>query len=212
MSENRKQIDLVIIGAGPAGISTALHLLQIDPRWSDRMVILEKAQHPRHKLCGGGLTYFGLRVLKQLGISNPLPVTHVLVDVLHFRYHDMVFHAQGSPLMVVYHRIEFDDYLVSLARQKGVSIHENERVITFEARDDGVRVETDRDVYQTQAVVCADGSKGVSRRLMINEGSSHTARALETFLPIDERLFTEKPAEVIFDFSPFDQALQGYFW
>jgi flavin-dependent dehydrogenase len=51
-----KDIDLIIIGSWPAGISTALHLLQQDPGWAGRMIVLEKAIHPRHKLCGGRMT------------------------------------------------------------------------------------------------------------------------------------------------------------
>ena len=50
-----RQVDLLIIGSGPAGCSTALHLARLDPALARRTVILEKAEHPRHKLCGGGL-------------------------------------------------------------------------------------------------------------------------------------------------------------
>jgi hypothetical protein len=39
---------VAIVGAGPAGLSTALHLLQIDPSWAERMLVLEKAAHPRN--------------------------------------------------------------------------------------------------------------------------------------------------------------------
>ena len=47
--------DILIIGAGPAGLSTALHLAQLAPELVGRTLILEKAHHPRPKLCGGGL-------------------------------------------------------------------------------------------------------------------------------------------------------------
>ena len=50
-----EEVDVVIVGGGPAGVSTALHLLQLDPGWAGRMVVLEKAAHPREKLCGGGM-------------------------------------------------------------------------------------------------------------------------------------------------------------
>jgi len=40
-----RDIDLIIIGSGSAGISTALHLLQQDPGWADREIMIEKASH-----------------------------------------------------------------------------------------------------------------------------------------------------------------------
>ncbi|MEA2008878.1 MAG: hypothetical protein U9O54_07135 [Chloroflexota bacterium] len=61
-----KHVDLLIIGAGPAGTSTALHLLQINPNWASRMLVIEKATHPREKLCAGGLTKLGIHVLEDL--------------------------------------------------------------------------------------------------------------------------------------------------
>jgi flavin-dependent dehydrogenase len=70
---------LIIIGAGPAGLSTALHLLRIDPAWADRLVVLDRAAHPRHKLCGGGVTRLGLGYLRGLGLPDPLPIPHAPV-------------------------------------------------------------------------------------------------------------------------------------
>jgi flavin-dependent dehydrogenase len=58
-SSQQYEVDLVIVGAGPAGLSTALQLLQLDPNWSGRHVVLEKEEHPRHKLCAGGIMCFG---------------------------------------------------------------------------------------------------------------------------------------------------------
>ena len=75
-----QSVDLLIIGAGPAGLSTAMHLVQQNPHWRYRLRILEKAVHPRDKLCGGGVTRFGLRVLKNLGFRFPLPLSQARVE------------------------------------------------------------------------------------------------------------------------------------
>ena len=66
-----ENIDLVIVGAGPAGCATALHLLDADPSWADRMLILERAVHPRDKLCGGALSELALQELRSLGLQLP---------------------------------------------------------------------------------------------------------------------------------------------
>ena len=41
--------DILIVGSGPAGTSTALHLVKSDPSWAGRIVIVDKAVHPRDK-------------------------------------------------------------------------------------------------------------------------------------------------------------------
>jgi len=38
--ESAEDIDLIIVGSGPAGLSTALHLIKNDPSWGKRMVVL----------------------------------------------------------------------------------------------------------------------------------------------------------------------------
>ncbi len=43
--------DIIIIGAGPAGLPTALHFAQDFPHFATRVLILDKARHPRPKLC-----------------------------------------------------------------------------------------------------------------------------------------------------------------
>jgi len=71
--------DLIIVGAGPAGISTALHLARLAPEIIPHTLILEKAHHPRHKLCGGGLLPDAEVILRRLGLDSA-EVPHVDVD------------------------------------------------------------------------------------------------------------------------------------
>ena len=47
--------DIIIIGGGPSGLSTALHIARDFPALAPRILILEKARYPRSKLCAGGL-------------------------------------------------------------------------------------------------------------------------------------------------------------
>ena len=58
---------IIIIGGGPAGLSTALHLQRMAPHLTSRVLILEKARYPRPKLCAGALVVDAEVILERLG-------------------------------------------------------------------------------------------------------------------------------------------------
>ena len=57
--------DVVIVGAGPAGIAAAIEL----HRAGRPVVVIDKATFPRDKCCGDGLTTLALRELETLGLD-----------------------------------------------------------------------------------------------------------------------------------------------
>ena len=75
--------DILIIGGGPAGLSTALHLQQMDPLLASHILILEKARYPRSKLCAGALVVDAEVLLERLGLDVG-EVPHVDVDNIQF--------------------------------------------------------------------------------------------------------------------------------
>ena len=48
-----EDVDIIIVGGGPSGSSTALHLERINPKLAQRVLVLEKHKHPREKICTG---------------------------------------------------------------------------------------------------------------------------------------------------------------
>jgi geranylgeranyl reductase family protein len=59
------EADVIVVGAGPAGSTTAYYLAQsgLD------VLLLEKSRFPREKVCGDGLTPRGVRALIAMGIN-----------------------------------------------------------------------------------------------------------------------------------------------
>src|SRR5712671_2888973 len=68
-----RELDLLIVGGGPAGLSTWLHLQREDPDLATRTLLIEKAVYPRDKLCGGGVVPQADQVLCDLGIDLHVP-------------------------------------------------------------------------------------------------------------------------------------------
>ncbi|WP_329158119.1 geranylgeranyl reductase family protein [Streptomyces sp. NBC_01717] len=64
-----EEADVIVVGAGPAGSSAAFHLAKagID------VLLLEKAQFPREKVCGDGLTPRAVYQLIRMGIDIKAP-------------------------------------------------------------------------------------------------------------------------------------------
>jgi len=211
--DNLKTIDLIIIGAGPAGLSTAMHLIQLDPSWRQRLIVLEKAKHPRPKLCGGGITSLGLKTLKELGFSLPLPLPQSRVDNVFLTYRKRKIHVRGKPLFSIFHRPEFDHYLAQQAKDQGVQIQEDEEVKALVIKTGGVIVKTTKGQYKAQVVVGADGVLGITRDYLKQPNSpKRIARTMEVWTKGETASVRFKQKSALFDFTALSENLQGYFW
>jgi flavin-dependent dehydrogenase len=209
------QFDLIIVGAGPAGISTALHLAQLAPEMVPRTLILEKACHPRHKLCGGGLLPDAEVVLNSLGLDSR-EVPHCDVDWAHFDYNGRGMRMRGEKAGAfafrTIRRHEFDAWLAGKARLRGFRILENTAVRGGSVSGPEVVLDTGQGEYRAAVVVGADGSKSVVRRLVVPRETTHTARLLEIVTEPRPEASFHIQANSYFDFIYVPQGIQGYTW
>ena len=106
-----KQVDLLIVGGGPAG-STLAHNLSGSGL---RIAIMDKAAFPRQKVCAGWVTPAVMQEL-QLDLAD-YAHGRVLQAITGFNISQMGqrqvrSHYQGDPVSYGIRRIEFDDYLL----------------------------------------------------------------------------------------------------
>lgn len=204
-------IDVLIIGSGPAGMSTALHLVQQDPSWGERMIVVDKAIHPREKLCGGGITYLGENVLSQLGLG--MEPNNFEVQEVRLVYQDKSYSFRGNPVFRIVHRAEFDHWLVKTGEKRGVEVRQGEAVLDVISHDDYVEVVSENQAYHAKVVVAADGSRSRVRSKLKWDDDSRVARLLEVLTPETKRSSWEfRDGVAVFDFSRMTDGLQGYYW
>lgn len=207
-----QQVDVLIVGSGPSGTSTALHLIKNNPEWAERIVMVDKAVHPREKLCGGGITHLGQNILARLGLD--IETRRFDVHEVRLTYEDKSYSFYGKPVFTIIRRDEFDHSLVKKVEAHGVSVRQGEAVTDIVPHDDYVEVVTEKTTFQAQVVVAADGSRSFVRRRLKWEDDSRVARLIEVLTPENARSQPEfRDGVAIFDFTPMTtHHLQGYYW
>ena len=129
------RVDLVIVGAGPAGFGATLAAMQMGLR----SVTLEQdtlggsiRHHPRGKVI----------------VTHPVDIP--LVGQVRIR------ETTKESLLDFWERVR---------SEQGVRIRESERVERVEREGDGFRVQTSKSAYETRAVLLAVGRRGTPRKL-----------------------------------------------
>lgn len=212
-----ERVELVIVGSGPAGLSTALHLLADDPGWAERMVVIEKGVHPRRKLCAGGITGPGLEILERLGID--LGTQAAPIHQMEVRYGPTARGVPVEPPFQVVCREAFDAALCRLAERRGARIHQGLAIRRLAVREGRIEVATDDRIWSARAVVAADGSNSTVRReahrlgLLPRSPRRPLARLVEQRRPATGLEPQFRDGRALFDFSAArTHGLQGYVW
>lgn len=204
--------DVVIAGAGPAGLATALYLLRERPGMAGRVVLLEKFRHPRFKTCAGGLIPKTLFAMDELGLELDVPSASVIRGLARTPSGDLEV-ERPEPICTVVRRDEFDARLARAARERGAAIAEQCRVQGVEQDADAVRVATDRGTICARVLVGADGSGSRVRAAVFGSRKDTVGRALMTDLPADPQRAAEfRDRRYVFDFRCVAAGVSGYAW
>ncbi|MFZ9176054.1 MAG: NAD(P)/FAD-dependent oxidoreductase, partial [Ilumatobacteraceae bacterium] len=204
--------DVLVVGAGPAGIAAALEL----HRSGLDVLVIDKATFPRDKCCGDGLTTGALRVLESLGFDPALvpswtPTSDVWLRSPSGREMSMPLPIGKGTFAAIAPRLEFDDALVRTAIDRGVRVAQGVAFTQITSmNDDGVVVSVDGlgDV-RCGYVIAADGmwspvrkSLGLSQPGYLGEWHAFRQYASNVTGPAKDRLI------VWFD----SDLLPGYAW
>ncbi len=161
---------MIVVGAGPGGSACAYHLA----RHGARVLLLEKSDFPREKVCGDGLTPRAVKQLVAMGIDTTTPgwTRNRGLRVigggirLELDWPDLTTFPNYGLTRT---RMDFDDLLAGAAKGQGAQLHTGTTVtgpILDERTGRVVGVEAIRgpekepQTYRAPIVVAADGVSG----------------------------------------------------
>lgn len=199
----RRDVEVVVAGAGPAGATVALLLA----RAGVETLVLEKRSFPRDKLCGGFLASRTLGLLEELhGAAWPSGLIH------HGEDRFQLWHAgrlladrRLGDRMAFVQRLEFDEFLARQARQAGAELWEQAELQNLRPTTDGRALElqlADGRELRARWLVGADGVFSRARR-WVDPHWKPGISALELQIPSAEDL----PPRLDFGLFPW-----GYGW
>lgn len=198
--------EVLIVGAGPSGLTTALFLLRARPELRGRILVLERKRFPREKICAGAMGARADRVLKEVGIHVDVPS----VEVAGARVTVPNGSAQRSPggLGRVVRRKEFDARFAELVRERGVAILEDTAVEDIHVGVDEVSVAAGGQQFRGRVLVGADGVGSFVRRWLGLPFGALRARVVE----VDTDRIPGDPPPDILHFDVSNRDIAGYAW
>ncbi len=207
MPTRTDEVDVLVVGAGPAGVAAAMTAHERGLRTR----LVDKATFPRDKTCGDGLTAQALRLLARLGVDAPGLDEFVAVDETVLvspsgRHVELSMPGRGIVSAVV-PRSVLDAALVDRARAVGVDVRDGMPLHDIVAEPDGpVRARVGDDEVVAGVVVAADGHWSTVRRLREPDAPADlgTWHAVRQYF----RSVRDRRQWVLFD----DDLLPGYAW
>ncbi len=157
-----KLYNVIIVGAGPAGISAALSLKK---HGVDGVLVLEKYRFPRYKCCAGYVTHKTLSAYEKAGL-NVKDCNYSLIKDFN------IFYKNKNRLKIANRflytnekidRVELDYGFFKLAKSSGLEISENTTIISHDIENKRVSLSNGR-TFGYNYLVFADGTAGFGSR------------------------------------------------
>ncbi|MGB5981912.1 MAG: geranylgeranyl reductase family protein [Nonlabens sp.] len=202
--ENNTLFDVAIIGTGPAGSMAAYDLAVAGMK----VLIIEKRELPRYKVCGGGFVYRGLRDLP-FNTDEVVDLQFKEVDI-YFDDGSHLIAADDRPVISMVMRDKFDYLLTQKAMENGAVLKQGEKLTALEHQKDQILLATDKNSYLAKTVIAADGAYSPTAKMAGWKNDSRTLiPALEYEIYVTPEEYEKHRHRVRFDMGAVPH---GYGW
>ncbi len=211
------KFDVVIVGAGPAGCSTAIRLAGTGLK----VALLDKSRFPRDKICGDALS---LDVVNQLAILSEtlskdfdqlvekMPSYGVKIFSPNHKHVDVpLFYKDSKNCGYICQRLHFDNFLFEYVKHcPDITIFENCQVTQVKILNNQVFVETADETFYAEIVIGSDGAhSAVAKNLSdFNVDKKHYSAGLRVYFEGVTSFHEEHFIELHF----FKDIIPGYVW
>lgn len=194
-------VDVLVIGAGPAGSSFAYNLKKQNRNAS--VMLLDKADFPRYKTCGGGISK---DVHRYIDFSID-PAVSCELDTISFDLNKQTMSYVMPESLYLVRREDFDNHLVKEAKRAGVNFKPNTKVtnLEFSKTESAWKVTIEgQDPIQANIVILAEGGTGNLAKKLGLDLKLQVVAGLEYEHPV--------PIKEPKLFVSFDHGSHGYSW
>jgi geranylgeranyl reductase family protein len=199
----RADVDVLIVGAGPAG-SVLAYLLARD---GYAVRIIDKATFPREKVCGGGISNKTIELLP-FDISSVVQ-KRIKGAFLTYQNHDAIVKDLDERAGASVLRPDFDNFLLQKAIDAGVTFEGSTEFVKPESLGDRITVTTSRGTIRSRYVVGADGVMSRVRESVFGRGLVTYTPAIEALVSVSADQADRIGNRVLFDFGGMPH---GYGW
>jgi geranylgeranyl reductase family protein len=187
--------DVVVVGGGPAGAAAARAAAEAGAS----TLLLERAEMPRYKRCGGGLIGLSQQLLTAAGLDLAALSRDLVGRVTFTSCGRHGFTRQAPPFLPMVLRSELDAALVHAAADAGAELRTGTTVTGYDQDDAEVRLTTDHGTIRARAVVGADGS-GSRAATHVGVVCEQVDLGMEAELPTRDRAHWD--GHVLLDWGP----------
>ncbi|MFY0643265.1 MAG: NAD(P)/FAD-dependent oxidoreductase [Bacteroidia bacterium] len=213
-----REYKVIIIGAGPAGLSASIHLSS----FNIKHLIIEKSEFPRDKICGDAISGKVTSILKKLNPTYPkelaqlgevyMPSWGVTFSAPNGTEVNIPFKEDTSseaPGYIV-KRMDFDNWLFQKINRDFADIKQNQKVSNIKKNEDLYEVHCGEEFYTAPIVLAGDGAHGIVAKNIFGYqlDRNHHCAGLRSYYSGVKNLSQEGFIELHF----VKESLPGYFW
>ena len=193
--------DCIIVGAGPAGSSSAYHLA----KQGHSVLVLDKTAFPRDKSCGGGVSP---AIAEWFDFDfSPVVQNHVSQVKYTFKMGDPAeVELEGITPMWMVQRSEFDNFLVEQATSQGAEFKAGVEVQGVQLTGDTWQVTTSEGQFEGKYLIAADGANSQTAKLL---GFAEPELTVSASLQVPGEVSDRRKVTAFFDFGSLKN---GFMW
>jgi geranylgeranyl reductase family protein len=198
------ELDVAVVGAGPAGGAAALAL----GGHGLRVGIIEKAVPPRYKTCGGGVLRRAIALLP-IDVRSAIDRECHAAEIVHHEPSLRFVSERDRPIVSMVMRDKFDHLITSAAEQAGAQLFAGTTVTDVIPDAEYVRLVTSAGEFRARFVIAADGANSIVARKTGRPDIRQVFPALECEVTLPAEAMAPLMRTARFDFGIIPA---GYGW